>query len=205
LLVVALAAQGRDGEAAEQLKHVAGGSPADRLSMVNLLAELANRAPAERQRKLAAVELRAIDDLLERERPDAATLEALANLQAVALTRAGRHSEAVALMQSVAKTNPRDGQAQENLASLLTDAPDAESLKAALVKWREVASKSRPASPRWFRAEYGVARAQLKLGNRGQARARIKLLESSHPDLGGAEMKEKFQRLLAECDAPPSR
>ena len=45
LLVVALAAQGRDGEAVEQLKTRHRWSPADRLSMVNLLAELADRRP----------------------------------------------------------------------------------------------------------------------------------------------------------------
>ncbi len=108
------------------------------------------------------------------------------------------------MLESLAKANPRDGQAQEDLASLLMSGDDDASLKAALTKWREVADNCRPGSPRWFRAHYAIARVQLDLGNVAQARSTLKRVESSNPDLGGAEMKPKFQQLLAECQRPAS-
>ena len=64
---------------------------------------------------------------------------------------------------------------------------DTESLQAALIAWREVISKSRPGSPLWFRANFALARTQLSHGNRSEARATIARLESSHPELGGAD------------------
>jgi hypothetical protein len=47
---------------------------------------------------------------------------------------------------------------------------------------------------------------ELDLGSPAQARATIKLVEASQPEMGGAEMKARFRQLLAECNqAAPGR
>ncbi len=53
---------------------------------------------------------------------------------------------------------------------------------------------------RWFRANYGLARCLLLLGNKAEARAIIRLVAKAKPDLGGAEMKSRFDKLLTECE-----
>ncbi len=201
LLVATLAAQGRTTEAEARLAKIAIGGAADVAALVDLLAELSARIPADKKQKLAQLELAAIDDLLaKRDELDAARLQNAGRLRASALAELGRRPEAIAELESLAKQFPRDGQTQEALATLLASGGDTASLKAALAQWRDVATKSRPGSPRWFRAHYGLARAQLDLGHADQARATLERIESSHPDLGTAEMKARWRQLLAECE-----
>jgi hypothetical protein len=200
LLVCALAAQGRVSQAEELLKQIPIGRPVDAISTLETLAELSRRASGNNQRVLAELELRAADDLLsKRDELERATLEAILRMRAMALAKIGRRADAIGELESLAADNPRDGQTQEELASLLMAGGDASDSKAALGKWREIANKSRAGSPRWFRSHYGLARAQFDLGDAARARSTIKLVESSHADLGGTEMKAKFQQLLAEC------
>jgi hypothetical protein len=86
-------------------------------------------------------------------------------------------------------------------ALLESGGSDLEQLKAALAKWSRVEQASKPGTARWFRATYGLAKTELSLGQKSRARARIKLTQASHPDLGGAEQKAEFLELLAECES----
>ncbi len=199
VLVPMLAARGRIAQAEDLLKQMPIDASADALAMALALADVRTRANGEAKRKLAALEIVAIDDLLlRRDEVDAPTVQRILRQRAEALADSGRRTEAIEALESLAKDNPRDGQTQELLASRLMAGGDAASLQAALVKWREVAAKSRPASPRWFRAHYGLARTQLELGERTQARLTIKRVESVGGDFGGGQLKARFQRLVAE-------
>jgi tetratricopeptide (TPR) repeat protein len=204
LLVPALAAQGRIREAEELLNQIPAGSVDRSLAMIDTLTEVTDRAAADRKRGLAELQLVAIGDLLvRRDELDPMALNNISRLQAATLAEAGRRAQAIEVLESLAKENPRDGQTQEEIASLLAAGEDAVTLGAALAKWREVTGKSRPGSPRWFRAQWGVARTQLNLGNPAEARSTIKRVESAHPDFGGREMKARFQKLLVECERRP--
>ncbi len=201
LLVPTLAAQGRIREAEELLKQIPIGSIERWLAMIDTLAELTDRAAANRKRPLAELQLVAIGDLLaRRDELDPIAMQHVTRLQAVTLAQAGQRAPAIEVLESLAEQNPRDGQTQEELASLLTASEDSATLKMAVAKWREVAQKSRPGSPRWYRAHYGLARAQLSLDNPAQARFTIQQVERAHPDFGGKEMKARFQQLFAECE-----
>ncbi|MBI3839995.1 MAG: hypothetical protein HY288_18900 [Planctomycetia bacterium] len=201
LLVPAVAAQGRIRQAEELLKEIPVGPIERSLAMIDTLAELIDRAAAHRRRPLAALQLIAIGDLLaRRDELDPIALQRVTRLKATMLAEVGRSAEAIEILEGLAKQNPRDGQTQEDLASLLTASEESATLKLALAKWRDVALKSRPGSPRWFRAHYGLARTYLNLDHPAQARWAVKQVESAHPDLGGAQMKARFQQLLAECD-----
>jgi tetratricopeptide (TPR) repeat protein len=210
LLVIALVRRGRVTEAQELLRSIPRGTPSDALALADALADERQRSSGDADGKLAAVELSVLDELLSK--PDAlerTTLHGASRRRAIALGEMGRRKEAIAELEALAKENPRDGQTQEDLASLLSAGSDAADLKRALAQWKAVAAKSRPGSPRWFRAHYAVASIELALGNSAQARSTIKRVEAAHRDLGGAEMKAKFERLLAEserhADAPTGK
>ena len=51
--------------------------------------------------------------------------------------------------------------------------------------------KSRPGTPRWFRAHYGLAETQRKLGQPTEVRATINRWQIASPELGGPEMKQR--------------
>ena len=94
---------------------------------------------------------------------------------------------------------PRNGAIQEEYVRLLLARNDRASLEAALAKGRELERNSPPQSARWFRAKYNVALAHYRLGNKQQAAKIITLLRLLHPELGGAEMKARFDDLLGRC------
>ena len=102
---------------------------------------------------IAALQLTVIDDLLaQRDEIDEPLLADLSWRRATALAGTGRRGEAIAAWQALAEANPHDGGVQEELALLLMAGDDAEQLRAAADKWRQISSKSRPGSPRWYRA-----------------------------------------------------
>jgi TolA-binding protein len=200
LLVAALAAQDRIPQAETALGQLTIGSPAEGLSLVTTLGDLAQRATGRHARDIAALELTVIDDLLAQRDELEAPLADLARRHATALSGAGRRGEAIAAWQALAEANPRDGAAQEELALLLMAGEDAEQLQAAADKWRQISGKSRLGSPRWYRAHLNLAQTQLTLGDAAQARATIQRVAADHPDFGGAELQARFRELLAACD-----
>ncbi|MEX0677742.1 MAG: tetratricopeptide repeat protein [Pirellulales bacterium] len=205
LLVPALAAQGKRAQTDELLEQIPHTSTADALALFQILSDIRRRSSGDEKRKLAEVELGAEDNLLARPGElDAATRRVVTRERAVTLAALGRRKEARAELQALARAFPRDGQTQEELASLLA-AGDENDLEAALAKWSEVAAHSRPGTPRWFRAHYGLARTELNLGQVTAARATIASLASKYPDFGGERMKRQFDDLSAEIDEPPRR
>ncbi len=204
LLVPALAASGHVASANELLNQLPIGSTDEALRLTELLAAVKQQAAAGDQPALARLELTAISDTLAKSgNLDEATTKSLYGRRADILLETGQRGEALAALRKLAEKYPRDGNIQEQLASQLTAGGDEPSRRAALSKWREIAKHCRPGSARWLRAHLAQARLQLELGDPGNARATIKLVESSHPQMGGPEMKARFQQLLAECDRAP--
>ncbi|HYW78480.1 MAG TPA: hypothetical protein VE890_02850, partial [Thermoguttaceae bacterium] len=107
--------------------------------------------------------------------------------------------EALAAYETLAAAAPDDGAIQEAYAELLLSRRDAASLEKAMVKWRELEKRSPQGSPRWFRAKYAIAWLHCQSGNKQQTAKMITLLKLLHPDLGGPEMKARFDDLLARC------
>ena len=118
------------------------------------------------------------------------------NRQIADLEAAGKRDEALAIVEPLARKRPNDGHLQEQHARILADTTSTAALKQAAEKWVDVRERSKPGSPRWFRAVYGLAKVQFDLGEKSQARSLIKVAELSYPQLGGEEMRAKFQALL---------
>lgn len=205
LLAAALAAQGKTAQAGELLDQLPHAGTADALALFQSVSEIRRRAGGDVQRRLAEVELVAADNLLEqRGQLDGPTLRAVTRERALALAALDRRKEAIDALQALAGAHPGDGQTREALASLLMAGDEAD-VRMALAKWGEVASRSRPGTPRWFRAHYALARTQLALGQASDARATIQRVASRYPDFGGDVRQRQFDQLSAEIEKPPTR
>ena len=205
LLVPALAATGQAAASEKLLERLPIGPAEESVALAELLSVVKRRATSDDKRAVARVELAVIGDVLAKPQGlDAATIKQLALQRVETLVDLDNRADALAALRKLAGRYPRDGQLQEALARLLADSDDPASQQAALFKWRDVAGHCRPGSERWFRAHLALARLQLASGDPSQARATIRLVESSQPELGGPETKAQFRQLLAECDRASS-
>jgi hypothetical protein len=112
----------------------------------------------------------------------------------------GRRGEALAGMAELAKVNPDNGAIQEKYAGLLLAADDAVSLKLALDRWRVIASRTKPRTPRWYQAKYSVALAQFKLTDRASAATLLRYLLETPPGLKGTAWETPALELLRKCE-----
>ncbi len=200
LLVFSLAGQGKRREAAEALEHLSAGPADGLLTMLDGLGRMADAAAPQVRRELAELQLRTIELLGRSKQPlEAGQQQRVERLYAQALADAGRTLQARQAYQALAEAHPRDGAIQESYARLLLEAEDRATLDAALAKWRELEKRSPAGSPRWFRTKYAVAELHYRQGNPAQAVKIITLLKVLHPELGGAEMRARFEALLAKC------
>jgi hypothetical protein len=208
LLVVSLAGQGRRSEADKLLAQISAGSTQQLLGMLQGLQRVAASARTEVRAELAQLQLQTIKLLPTGSTPLNATQQhTLEKIHARALADVGQAKNAIDAYEALAAAYPRDGEIQEAYAKLLLtrvrDAPTEEarrgSIATALEKWRELEQKSPPGRRRWFLAKYSVAWLHVEQGNKSQAAKIITLLQLLHPELGGPEMKPRFEELLKRC------
>lgn len=201
LLVYALAAQGRHAEAAQVMEQISAGSATGLATMLAALTELAATVPADSRRALAELQLRVVALLQPRQHElQGDELVALEVGQAAALAASGRTAEALQAYERLAKKYPRNGNIQLARAALLQASNDPATLRTALAHWREIEKKSRPGGERWFTARFSQAETLYQLQEKEQAAKLIKLTRILHPEMGGAELKGKFERLLGLCE-----
>ncbi len=183
LLVSALAQRQRYDEAAEVLKQGAAGSPNDLLALLERLNQATGRAKPSERPTLIRLEQQTLAELdAQKPRFDDAAQQRLQVARLQTLIDAGQGQSALALAETLAKKYPDDGSVQEDYARLLGRSTDPAQLRLAFARWREVAERSRPGTPRWLHAQLGLAQAQLALGNRAQARTIVKIVEAGYPD-----------------------
>ncbi|HVU89209.1 MAG TPA: hypothetical protein VHD36_17925 [Pirellulales bacterium] len=193
LLAYSLAAQGRVEDAERQLDEVAGAGPAALETLVAGLDRLGATAQPGLKRNLAALELRA----LARIKAGSAEINdeqraALTLARTRALVAAGRGDEAAAELRQLAAQHPRDGHIQEALATALWEAKD----PGALAAWQNIEVKSRSGGERWMRAKLHEALIYDQRGQRERAAQTINVVKTLYPEMGGAEMKQRFLDVL---------
>ncbi len=125
---------------------------------------------------------------------------ALRLIEANALRLTGKAADSLTIIRTLAEAHPNDGRVQRRYAELLLQQPDDESLQMALKKYREIVRRSPPQTNAWFSAKYGQAKSQFKLGNAARAAQMVRMLRVLHPELGGTELRKRFEKLLAECN-----
>ncbi len=151
----------------------------------------------ERSRELASVMLlvsqgvTAVDKKQQRQ---------LAQYEADALEILGKREEALAIYQRLVKRLPDDPRLQYRSAQLWEQGQTEQDLQQAMEHWRYTVRLSTPASALWFEAKLGIARTHLALGDSKRAAEVIQLTRVLHPNLGGAEMKGRFLKLLTSIE-----
>ncbi|MEX0939369.1 MAG: tetratricopeptide repeat protein [Pirellulales bacterium] len=200
LLVVALAALGRTDEAARLMDGAAGTSLSQQVAMLDALLQLPAGPSQAAERQVGEVALAAVsrieprqDELTERDR------RMFLRGRAAALAAAGDMDQAIRAYEQAIEHYPADGGLHESLLNLLASAEDSASLRRAVSLARQVEQKSEPRSARWFRARLMQADALCRLGEKPEAAKLIRLTQVLHPELGGPEMKPRFEALLARC------
>jgi len=118
--------------------------------------------------------------------------------RAMCQMKTGEWDQAVAGFKEVIKRFPRVMKLRRNLAVSLEhlDTPDA--LRQAVAEWRLVLRTSKRGAPDWFEATYSLARDYARLGKKDTAYELVATAAIAYPDLGGAEWRAKFERLVAE-------
>jgi tetratricopeptide (TPR) repeat protein len=119
--------------------------------------------------------------------------------EADAMAAAGRRQEAIAAYRKLAAEYADNAAVQRGYAALLRQGNDNTSLSAALAQWRRVEERTKSGTTEWFAAKYEVALLHERLGDKPQALRVVTLLAALYPDLGGAELKSKFEALRKRC------
>ncbi|MFZ5829299.1 MAG: hypothetical protein ACOY3P_04390 [Planctomycetota bacterium] len=195
-LVCALAGGGRGREAIELLSRVAEGSPSGLMVVLEGLARTAHVARPELRAEIAAVRLRAVEAIQQRQ-PDLppAAQRQLARLRAATLADSGRLDEALAAYRALADADPKDIGVQEAYSDLIASKGDRTALEATLRRWLELLKHWPHGSDGWLRAELAVAKVHARLGNAQHAKAILRTVEAQYPLLGGAELKAEYEKL----------
>jgi hypothetical protein len=104
------------------------------------------------------------------------------------------------LYAKLARAQPDNGPILEGYADALLAGTDKASLDQALDQWRRIAARSKPRSPRWFKAKYSVALAQWKQGDKAAAAQLLKFTIETPPGLEGTGWQQAFADLLKRCE-----
>jgi hypothetical protein len=196
-LALAEAGAGRLESAKQHAAAIDGSLTAEALPVVAKLDALAARAAVDQRDALATLVLRFVE-LLQPHQAElpAAWIAQVAPAEARALSHLGRIAEARKVWDALAAQRPRDAVVQEGYAAFLLTQSDRESLTRAVERWRLLERATREASPEWYRARLGTAQAYAKLGDSARAREIVELTAALHPDLGGPELRRRFEALV---------
>ncbi len=209
LLIVALAGQpGHQIEAQKLLQEFGSGSTDRLLELINGLSALAETASADIRAQLAQLQLTALDQLASSDSQlDARQRLRIEQVRAGALRASGRQDAALQLFQQLAVDQPDNGSIQLELAEMMLESADKETLSAAVAQWQKLARRVRPGTDDWFRARYCVAFALFKRNrpatakepsDRAVAAQRLQYLKATS-NVDETDWKAKVDELLQRC------
>lgn len=204
LRVVSLAGQGRIDEARQLFDSLAVADPASLLGLLQGLTRLAEQIPAERRIPLAHLQLETARRL--RDQRTELTDEqrrVLDECLADASLAAGNVVDAVAIYEALLRSAPADLSRMRMIADLLEREGSPDSLTRARSYWRQVERAERPGTPGWFEARLRLAECALRCGDREEARKLIAVTRLAYPELGGSELKVRFDQLEAKLTRSP--
>lgn len=211
LLILATVTQGRSDEVARLLAEIAAstgenGSAAENASaLLAILKSLERFSKTARDAKMARqyAELQLlVVALLEKhtEALAAADRDALLLGKAQTLFTLERLEEAVPIYAQAAAAYPKSRAVQTEYARVLAacgeKTKNVDTLKKARDQWRAVEKNSQPKTDAWFAAKYEVIRLYILLGEKEQAGKMLETLRVLYPELGGRQMRQKFEKLF---------
>ena len=206
LRVVALAGNGRPLEAERLINSLAAASPRDLLVIVELLAPFVASENRQRQVQYVALQLHAVEQL-SKHRAELSRDEQ--NQMDQSLARAylanGQISKALEIYERQATAAAKAAGRQRDIALLLSGFEQRECVVLARQCWRRIESLTKQGSPEWLGARLGVITAGIKLGDVAEAKKLLAVTRLLYPDLGGEELKSRFQAAEQKLGADKPR
>ena len=199
LLIPALAAQGKAAQAGELVDQLPRDDTASRLAVLELLASIRRHAQGDAA-KSADVELSIQNDLIARGGAlDADTLRAVRREHALTLGETGRRQQGLQALEVLRASFRATAKRTRPLPRYCPRAttPTFARRSRSGATWPATAARGR----RWFRAHYGLAHAQLKLGQASDARQTIEHVAKRYPNFDGGALQHKFEQLSSEVGA----
>ncbi|MDB5345426.1 MAG: hypothetical protein JWP89_3803 [Schlesneria sp.] len=194
LLVVALAGNGKPLEAERLLDSLAAAAPRDLLVIVERLAPFVASPNRQRQLQYGELQLRAVE-LLSKHRSSLARDEQDRLDQSLGRTylASGQITKAIEIYERQATAAAKDANRQREIAVLLSEFEPREAAVLAKQCWRRVESLSKQGSPEWLTARLGVITTCIKLNELAEARKLLALAKVLYPELGGGELKVRYE------------
>lgn len=109
-----------------------------------------------------------------------------------ALLLQGDAESAERLFGRLLAENPRDADAAEGLARAQFHLGR---FRESLESWQRLRAGRRRGSRGWLAASYHICQCLEKLGDREEAKGMLQLLRTLYPELGGAELRERYDEL----------
>jgi tetratricopeptide (TPR) repeat protein len=199
LIVAALVGQDKFDDARQLIETEFVGIPQELFAVAQALEDAASHSSESRRRQIGRLQL-VVTERLVREaehltREQSIQAEIYLALAYVNAGQAARADELFAKLHDRAGNDPRVLQAQAECLMQLGRYAQARDL------WRQVAGYFRENTPAWYYAKYNLALACYLSSDVTQALRIIQVTELLHPDLGGPEMKGKFEELKVKCRA----
>jgi tetratricopeptide (TPR) repeat protein len=196
LYLVSLLGQDKFDAAGRMIASEFVGVPQELFAVVQSLEDAATRSTESRRRQIGQLQLAATERLAK----DAAQLSPQQALQteiflAIAYVNAGEAQRAEDIFKKLQDRVPNDPRVLEAQAECFmqlgrhTQARD---------MWRQLIGLLRENTAPWYRAKYNLALACFHTGDVAQCQKIIQVTAVLHPELGGPELKLKFEALLAK-------
>jgi TolA-binding protein len=197
LYLISLLGQDKFDAAGRMIASEFVGAPQELFAVVQSLEDAANRSAESRRRQIGALQLVATERLAK----DAEQLSPAQALQteillAVAYVNAGQAQRADDIfkkLQDRVPDDPRVLEAQADCFMQLGRYGQAREM------WRQLIGSLRENTAPWYRAKYNLALACFHTGDVAQCQKIIQVTAVLHPELGGPDLKPKFEALLAKC------
>ena len=199
-LVFALAAQGQRVRAQELVAQLAHSAPGELMALVFAVDPLLASAAREGRSELGTLQFGLLSQL-QQHLPALGEHEqgALALCRLRALLAAERFQDALAEAQRAERAWPDSGKVQQGCAELLTEFGQPELVQHAARRWQQIIPRLSPGTARWARANYYLAFAYERLGQKKKAAAVVRYVQRLYPSAGDDELRARYAALLKRC------
>jgi tetratricopeptide (TPR) repeat protein len=201
LRIVSLAGTGRFDDARMLLADLEKIGPGEVLAVLDGLMQIGAGTDRAVRERLGGLQLRTAL-ALQRNRGKLKPAEQrwLDRCLAQAYESMGRTDRAVAVYEKLLAKSPRNRKLLTKVASLLEDSSERDALRKGRTHWQTLQSFDKPGTAGWLTARYHVARCSYRLGDYAESRKLLKVTKLLYPELGGEELRGKYESLLKDVN-----
>ncbi|QDT88506.1 tetratricopeptide repeat protein [Gimesia algae] len=196
LEIITLAGQGNPTAARSLVENLENAGTNELLSVLNGVSQINLDLSVETRYELGLLQLKSAEKLISRrEELTPRQRQQLDLCLAEAYLATNQHIRALEYYQELLKQAPRDSALVKQVATLLERCGTKACLREAAQKWRQLESAEKPGSIPWLDARLHLIQTTFGSGNEAEAKKLLGVTKLLYPDLGNAELKQRFQEL----------